>query len=68
MTEHVGQSAYRIDLAVDPTESKRYFVAVASGGVWRTVNAGTTYEPVFDGEGSYSIGCVTLDPNNPNTI
>jgi photosystem II stability/assembly factor-like uncharacterized protein len=43
-------------------------VASASGGVWKTTNAGTTYEPIFDGEGSYSIGCVVLDPSNPNTV
>jgi len=57
-----------IDLAVDPTDAKTYYVAVASGGVWKTTNAGTTYEPIFDGEGSYSIGCVTIDPTNPLVI
>ena len=56
------------DLAVDPTNPKRYFVAVASGGVWKTENSGTTYEPIFDSQGSYSIGCVTLDPNNPHVV
>ena len=56
------------DLAVDPKHPGRYFVAVASGGVWKTVNDGTTWAPVFDREGSYSIGCVTIDPNNPNTV
>ncbi len=56
------------DFAVDPEDPSRYFVAVASGGVWKTVNGGTTFQPVFDGEGSYSIGCVTLDPNNPNVV
>jgi len=56
------------DFAVDTSRPSRYFVAVASGGVWKTENAGTTWVPVFDGEGSYSIGCVTLDPNNPNTV
>ncbi len=56
------------DIAVDPTDHSRYFVTVASGGVWRTTNAGTTWEPVFDGEGSYSIGCVTIDPNDPNVV
>ncbi|MEZ4826567.1 MAG: glycosyl hydrolase [Bacteroidia bacterium] len=56
------------DFAVNPKNHSEYYVAVASGGVWKTVNAGTTYEPVFDGEGSYSIGCVTLDPNNANTV
>ncbi|MFZ5787301.1 MAG: glycosyl hydrolase [Acidobacteriota bacterium] len=56
------------DIAVDPGNPARYFVAVASGGVWRTDNAGTTWTPVFDKEGSYSIGCVTLDPRNPHTV
>lgn len=56
------------DFAVNPDNNKEYYVAVSSGGVWKTVNAGTTYSPVFDGEGSYSIGCVTLDPNNSSVV
>ena len=57
-----------VDFAVNPANSKTYFVAAACGGVWKTENAGITYEPVFDGEGSYSIGCVEIDPTNPNVI
>jgi len=53
-----------VDIAVDPRDTRTWYLAVASGGVWKTVNAGTTFEPIFDGEGSYSIGCVTIDPNN----
>ena len=56
------------DFAVHPTKKSTYYVAVASGGVWKTVNAGTTFEPIFDGQGSYSIGCITIDPNNPNVV
>jgi len=56
------------DLAVDPNDRARFFAAAASGGVWRTVNAGATWEPVFDGEGSYSIGVVELDPSNPHVV
>jgi len=56
------------DIAVDPGDHSRWFVTVASGGVWRTINSGTTWEPVFDNEGSYSIGCVTIDPHNPNVV
>ncbi|RMG68619.1 MAG: glycosyl hydrolase [Bacteroidetes bacterium] len=56
------------DLAVNPHDPAEYYVAVASGGVWKTVNAGTTYEPIFDSQGSYSIGCITLDPSNPATV
>jgi photosystem II stability/assembly factor-like uncharacterized protein len=57
-----------VDIAVDPTDRATYYVASASGGVWRTDNDGTTWTPVFDKEGSYSIGCVTIDPNNPHTV
>ncbi len=56
------------DIAVNPTNYNEYFIAVASGGVWKTSNGGVTWAPVFDGEGSYSIGCVTIDPQNPFTV
>ncbi len=56
------------DLAVDPVRKGTYYVVVASGGVWKTTNWGTTFEPVFDSEGSFSIGCVTLDPTNPLVV
>jgi photosystem II stability/assembly factor-like uncharacterized protein len=56
------------DIAVNPNNSSQYYIAVASGGVWKTSNSGNTYSPIFDGEGSYSIGCITIDPNNENVI
>ncbi|MGH7455071.1 MAG: WD40/YVTN/BNR-like repeat-containing protein, partial [bacterium] len=56
------------DIAVHPQNRSMYFVAVASGGVWKTVNSGTTWQPVFDSQGSYSIGCVAIDPNNPLVV
>ncbi|MEO0471765.1 MAG: glycosyl hydrolase, partial [Bacteroidota bacterium] len=56
------------DFAVNPTNPYEYYVATASGGVWKTVNAGVTYQPIFDGQGSYSIGCVSLAPSNPHTV
>ena len=56
------------DFAVNPANPAEYYVAVSSGGVWKTINAGTTYEPVFDGEGSYSIGCVTMDPRDSDVV
>lgn len=55
-------------LAVHPENRAKYYASVASGGVWKTENAGVTWKPVFDSEGSYSIGCITLDPRNPNTV
>ena len=57
-----------VDLAVRPDRPKTWYVASASGGVWMTETAGTSFTPVFDGEGSYSIGCVTLDPTNPLVV
>jgi photosystem II stability/assembly factor-like uncharacterized protein len=57
-----------IGFAVDPKNPARYFVGVASGGVWKTINAGTTWTPVFDNEGSYSIGTIVLDPKNPLVV
>ncbi|WP_306640338.1 WD40/YVTN/BNR-like repeat-containing protein [Sanyastnella coralliicola] len=56
------------DIAVNPDNFNEYYVAVASGGVWKTTNHGVSYTPIFDGEGSYSVGCVTIDPNQSSTI
>lgn len=56
------------DFAINPSNPHEYYIATSSGGVWKTNNAGTTFQPLFDGQGSYSIGCVTMDPNNPNLI
>jgi len=57
-----------VGFAVHPKDPKQYYVAAASGGVWKTTNSGTTWTPVFDSEGSYSIGVVVIDPKNPNVV
>src|SRR5881296_2857955 len=44
------------------------YVGAASGGVWKSVNGGTTYKPVFDKQPVQSIGAVTIDPKNPKVI
>ena len=56
------------DIAIHPEDDNFWYVAVGSGGVWKTHNAGTTWEPIFDGEASYSIGALAIDPNNPNIV
>ena len=56
------------DIAVDPRNQWTWFIAVGSGGVWKTENAGITWQPIFDDQPSYSIGCVALDPSNPDVV
>lgn len=67
----IGPAAYsgRIsDLAVNPYNTSEYYVGVASGGLWKTTNHGTTFEPVFDDQSVFSIGCLAMDPNNSNVV
>ena len=56
------------DFAVNPDDPTEYFVAAASGHIWKTTNSGVTFKPVFDNYGAYSIGCLRMDPNNHNVI
>jgi photosystem II stability/assembly factor-like uncharacterized protein len=55
-------------IAVHPDDKQTWYLGVASGGVWKTTNAGTTFTPVYQNEGTYSIGTVVIDPKNPSTI
>ncbi len=57
-----------VDVAVDPRSPNTWYVAAASGGVWKTTNAGTTWSPIFEGQGSFSIGCLAVDPKNPLVV
>jgi photosystem II stability/assembly factor-like uncharacterized protein len=64
-----GAASGRVmSIAVNPKKTDEFYVGVASGGVWKTMNDGTTWTPVFDGEGSYSIGWVALDPNDASVV
>ncbi len=56
------------DIAVHPDKRSTWYVAVGSGGLWKTTNAGVTWTPVFDDQPSYSIGDVALDPSNPDVV
>jgi photosystem II stability/assembly factor-like uncharacterized protein len=56
------------EVAVHPSNKSVWYLAVHSGGVWKTVNAGTTWTPLFDAQPSYSIATVVIDPNNPLVV
>ncbi len=56
------------DIAIHPDNNNIWYVTAGSGGVWKTTNSGTTWKPIFDNQKVYSMGCVTIDPNNPHTI
>ena len=56
------------DIVIHPENENLWYVTAGSGGVWKTENSGTTWKSIFDGQKSYSIGCISLDPQNPNII
>ena len=56
------------DIAVSPTHPSTWYVAAGSGNLWKTINSGITWQPVFDKQASYSIGTVAIDPNHPETV
>ena len=56
------------DIAINPNDPNQWYVAVGSGGVWKTNNAGNTWKPIFDDQSSYSIGCVIIDPSDQSVI
>lgn len=64
----VVQGGRVTDIAVNPNNSKEYYVAYASGGVFKTVNNGITFDPVFEDQDALGIGDIALAPSNPTII
>jgi len=56
------------DIAVDESHPDTIYVGAATGGVWKTVNGGTTWTPIFDDFGTTSIGDIAVSPSNPNIV
>ncbi len=56
------------DFAVNSDNPSEYYVAVASGNIWKTINKGITFKPVFESYGTYSIGALAMDPTNSNVV
>jgi photosystem II stability/assembly factor-like uncharacterized protein len=69
---NIGSAAMsgRVDAidAVHEGDRLTVYVAAASGGIWKSLNGGTTYKPVFDKEDVQSVGAITVDPKNPKVI
>ena len=56
------------DIAVDPKNPSVWYVAAASGNLWKTENRGNTWTAIFDEHGSYSLGAVTVDPRDSKIV
>lgn len=64
----IGQGGRVDDFAVDEKNPSTYYIGFAVGGVWKTVNNGTTFAPIFDTYGASSIADLTLAPSDPNIL
>ena len=56
------------DIVIHPENQNIWYVTAGSGGVWKTENSGTTWNSIFDKQISYSIGCITMNPQNSNEL
>ena len=56
------------DISVVESDPKVVYVGFASGGVWKTTNAGTTWTPLFDKQPVSSIGAVAVAPSDPSVV
>jgi photosystem II stability/assembly factor-like uncharacterized protein len=57
-----------VDVAVYEKEPRIMYVASASGGLWKTVNHGVTFQPVFDRQNTVALGAVAVHPSNPDLV
>ncbi|MCJ7581734.1 MAG: hypothetical protein MUP98_14525, partial [Candidatus Aminicenantes bacterium] len=68
---HIGPWTFsgRItDFAVPKGQNQTYYVATASGGVWKTEDSGISFVPIFDQYGNMSIGNIDVAPSDPNIV
>jgi photosystem II stability/assembly factor-like uncharacterized protein len=56
------------DIAIDPKNPNTWYVAAAFGGLWKTVNRGSTFTPIFDNGGAFNLCCIVIDPKNSNVL
>src|ERR1051326_3971492 len=66
---YIGPTGNRVTtVAGIPGEPNIYYVGAASGGIWKTIDGGVHWEPIFDGQPVSSIGQLTVAPSDPKTI
>ncbi len=56
------------DLEIDPNDPNVWYLAAGSGGLWKTINRGNTWIPIFDEYPAYSLGTVVVDPRESKTV
>jgi photosystem II stability/assembly factor-like uncharacterized protein len=56
------------DVQIDPRDPNVWYVASAFGGLWKTVNRGITFTPIFDEGGAFTLCCVAIDPKDSNIV
>lgn len=64
----IGQGGRVDDIEVHPTDTRIYYVGFATGGIWKTTNNGTTFEPIFDTYETHSIGDMAIAPSRPDVL
>lgn len=66
---HIGPVGNRLTSVVGiPNQPNTYYVGAASGGIWKTIDGGVHWEPIFDGQPVSSIGALAIAPSNPNIV
>jgi photosystem II stability/assembly factor-like uncharacterized protein len=68
---HVGPSIFGgriLDIEVPPNSLNTIYLAASDGGIWKSVNNGTTFAPIFDEQSTGSIGDMAIAPSNPDIL
>lgn len=66
---HIGPVGNRVSAVVGiPGDPNTYYIGAASGGIWKTTDAGVNWEPIFDDQPVQSIGALAIAPSDPSTV
>jgi hypothetical protein len=66
---HIGPTGNRLtSVAGIPGQPNVYYVGAASGGIWKTIDGGSHWDPIFDSQPVSSIGALAIAPSNPNIV